>query len=92
MSVSRRNANTYVFKFNSVLDKSAILAKGTWYLKSRPMVVRGWGSIVSNEPVKSVPIWIKLTNAPDTYWMREGLGILRVLLVSHLVQIHKPRS
>lgn len=53
---------------------NAALARGTWYLENKPMIVHAWGSKVGEE--RSIPIWVKLENIPDSYWTREGMSFM----------------
>ncbi|KAK1365705.1 hypothetical protein POM88_041266 [Heracleum sosnowskyi] len=76
LNVFQKDANTFVFKFNSEDNKNAVLSRGTWYVSRRPMIVTAWGFKPGVNCVSSMPLWIKLTNVPDCYWTIEGLGRL----------------
>ena len=75
-SVQKKNDLTFVFKFDSVANKNAILSKGTWYFERRPLVISNWGSSVGSETITSLPLWIKLHGVPDCYWTEKGLSRL----------------
>lgn len=40
------------------------------------MVVTCWGVKLGKDCISSMPIWIKLTDIPDSYWTEEGLNRL----------------
>ncbi|KAK1388167.1 hypothetical protein POM88_016345 [Heracleum sosnowskyi] len=71
---SQKDARTYVFKFDSEANMNAAMARGTWYLGKKPMLVHAWGSKLGEKT--SIPIWVKFENLPDSYWTREGLSYL----------------
>lgn len=48
------------------------MSRGTLYFDNRPLLVSCWGSNVSEEGVKEIHIWFKLTNVPDCYWTEKG--------------------
>lgn len=73
--VSQKDHKTFVFKFNSVAEKSFVLSRGTWYLDNKPLLVCDWGKTIEDK-VTSVPTWVKLNNVPDCYWTEEGLSRL----------------
>lgn len=76
LNVFKKDPNTFVFKFKNENGMLAALSKGTWYINRRPMVVTAWGITPGVVPVTSMPLWIKLTNVPDSYWTEEGLSNL----------------
>ncbi|KAK1369733.1 hypothetical protein POM88_035825 [Heracleum sosnowskyi] len=70
--ISQKDSRTFVFKFDSLSNMNSVLAKGTWYLGSSPMLVHAWGSKVGEK--NSMPLWVKFENMPDSYWTRDGLS------------------
>lgn len=75
LKVSQKDHKTYIFKFNTVAGKSAALARGTWYLDNKPMVVCEWGKKLEDK-ITNMPIWFRLSNVPECYWTEYGLGSL----------------
>lgn len=55
---------------------NAALAKGTWYVNRKPMLVTSWGIKPGANRITEMPIWVKFTNIPDCYWTKEGLSNL----------------
>lgn len=72
--VFQKSSSVFVFKFNSLAAKNAILSQGTWYFDKNPLVVTDWGA--TTVQITEMPIWIKLSNVPDCYWTEEGIGRL----------------
>lgn len=72
--VGQKDSHTYFFRFSDNLTMHKALAKGTWYILNRPMLVHVWGSKIDN--VKTNPLWVKFENIPDCYWTKEGLSSL----------------
>ncbi|KAK1405698.1 hypothetical protein POM88_005303 [Heracleum sosnowskyi] len=76
LSVFQKDNATFIFKFDSELSMNNVLASGTWYIGSTPMLVHAWGIDIHTESVKSIPLWVKLEKIPDCYWTQEGLSNL----------------
>lgn len=72
ISVGQKDNRTFLFKFNSISSMNLALAKGTWYIERRPLVVHAWGSSVST--VKTMPLWTRFDNIPDSYWNPQCLS------------------
>lgn len=72
--VSQKDSHNFLFKFSEVNDVNSILARGTWFVERRPLLLHRWGT---NPCQKSTtPLWVKFENIPDSYWTREGLSWL----------------
>lgn len=76
LNVFQKDNHTYVFKFEDVQARDAVLSRGTWYIGKRPMVVTCWGKKPGANNINVLPMWIKLSNIPDSYWTAEGLSRL----------------
>lgn len=76
VSVAQKSSNVFLLKFNSGVTKNEVLSRGTWYVGKKPMVVTAWGQSVASEKIKSIPLWIKISNIPDSYWTQKGLSRL----------------
>ena len=74
--VFQKDNRTYVFKFKDEQERDAVLSRGTWYIDKRPMVVTRWGIKPGTDNISAIPMWIKLSNIPDSYWTVEGLSRL----------------
>lgn len=71
--MSQKNSNTYIFKFDSEVTKNEVLSKGTWYVGQKPLVVTAWGVSATSDKVKNIPMWVKISGIPDSYWTQKGL-------------------
>ncbi|KAK1401526.1 hypothetical protein POM88_001131 [Heracleum sosnowskyi] len=76
LHVSQKSSHVFIFKFASAVQMSNVLSKGTWYIDSKPLLVHAWGTDIHAEPVKAIPLWIKLENIPDCYWTQKGPSYL----------------
>lgn len=65
LNVSQKDKRTFIFKFDSVVNMNFALARGTWYVENKPMIVHTWGTNVGKET--SMPLWVKFENMPDNY-------------------------
>ena len=72
--VGQKDARTFFFRFDSVKAMTAALARGTWYLDRKPMVFHAWGTSVNS--VKSIPLWVRFDQVPDSYWTANCLSRL----------------
>ena len=75
-NVFQKDNCTYLFKFVDTRSRDDALARGTWYVGRRPMVVTCWGQKPGTDNITTMPLWIKLSNIPDSYWTVEGLSRL----------------
>ena len=75
-SVHQKDANTFMFKFKNESGVNETLARGTWYVGRRPMILTMWGHKPGSTVISSIPIWVKLSCIPDCYWKEEGLSRL----------------
>lgn len=74
--VAQKSNTTYLFKFSNKITTIEALSKGTWYVGKKPMVVTPWGSLGSSDKIKKIPLWVKISNIPDSYWTNKGLSRL----------------
>lgn len=72
--VGQRDNKTFLFRFRSEEDMNFALAKGTWYIERKPMVVHAWGTNVHS--ITSMPLWVRFDKLPDSYWTEECLSRL----------------
>ena len=72
--VSQKDGNTFIFRFTSVAAMNSILARGTWYVEKKPMLVHAWGT--SANKITRMPLWVRFERIPDCYWTREGISSL----------------
>lgn len=72
--ISQKDSRTFLFFFKDFSGINGVLARGTWFIDRRPLIVNPWGI----KPCKktSMPLWVKFENVPDSYWTREGLSWL----------------
>ena len=74
LHVAQKDSHTFLFRFKEVNDMNSILARGTWFIERRPLIIHNWGV---NPCVRShLPLWVKFEKVPDSYWTREGLSWL----------------
>lgn len=73
-NVYQKNETTFVFKFASLADKSAALARGTCYINGKPLLLSDWGVNAQEHLITEIPIWVKFSNIPECYWTVEGLS------------------
>lgn len=68
----------FIFKFDTVTDRDNVLASGPWYIASKLLCLQPWQEGVNfiKSDCSKVPIWVKLSNIPLSYWMKEGLSYL----------------
>lgn len=76
LKVFQKDPQTYVLKFDNERNRDAVIARGTWYVGRRPMVVTCWGIKPGKDNISTIPLWIKLSNIPDSYWTADGLSRL----------------
>ncbi|KAK1351493.1 hypothetical protein POM88_054287 [Heracleum sosnowskyi] len=55
---------------------NSYLSRGTWYVEGKPMLVKAWGKTEDAAVIKSIPLWVKISNIPDSYWTAKGLSRL----------------
>lgn len=72
--VGQKDNRTFLFKFDSNVAMNNALARGTWYIDRKPMIVHSWGMNVNS--VKKMPLWVRFDNVPDSYWTPECLSRL----------------
>lgn len=68
----------FIFKFNSVSDRDNVLATGPWYIASKLLFLQPWQEGVNfvDTECSKVPICVKFSNIPLSYWTKEGLSYL----------------
>lgn len=74
VSVHQKDSSTYLFRFSNDTGVNSVLARGTWYVGRRPMILTAWGQKPGTTVITSMPLWVKLSNLPDCYWTEEGLS------------------
>lgn len=74
LHVGQKDNRTFIFRFASELDMNNALAKGTWYIERKPMVVHAWGTNVN--AVTTMPLWARFDGIPDSYWNADCLSRL----------------
>lgn len=72
--VAQKSSRKFLFKFQSDMDMNKVLSRGTWYFERKPMVLCAWGSTIGIDTIKTIPLWIKISNMPDYYWTCRGLS------------------
>lgn len=72
LDVGQKDNRTFFFRFNSESDMVKALAKGTWYIDRKPMVVHAWGTSVNS--VTTMPLWVRFDRIPDSYWTQDCLS------------------
>lgn len=74
LHVAQKDSHTFLFRFKEENDMNSILARGTWFIERRPLIIHNWGV---NPCVRThLPLWVKFEKVPDSYWTREGLSWL----------------
>lgn len=76
LSVYQKDVSTYIFRFSNEIGMNDVLARGTWYISRRPLIVTAWGHKPGSSCISTMPLWVKFSNVPDCYWTEEGLGRL----------------
>lgn len=68
----------YIFNFNSLADRDNILATGPWHFASKVMTLQPWkaGVDFTKSEYSKIPIWVKLSNIPYSYWNAEGISYI----------------
>lgn len=72
--VHQKDSTTFMFQFKDQFGVNEVLARGTWYLERRPMIVAAWGHKPGSSVLTMMPLWAKFHNLPDCYWTAEGLA------------------
>lgn len=72
------NASTVKFRIRNESMRHRILNRGMWNIMDIPMVVSKWTPFGDEEQpaMKSIPLWITLTNVPPTLFTDKGLEFL----------------
>lgn len=73
-NVAQNGTNKFLFRFSSAMGMNVVLSRGTWYFDRIPLVLCAWGDTLDVSKIKTMPLWIKLSNLPDYYWTRECLS------------------
>lgn len=78
VSTSQKSHNSFIFRFADLASKNAILSKGTWLFYNKPVMVSDLLSQqrTGTDKITTMPIWVKFTNIPDSYWTRDGMSSL----------------
>lgn len=77
-SVFLHSKGYYIFKFKSVSARDNVLASGPWHFASKVIVLQPWkeGVEFSKSDQLKIPIWVKLSQIPLSYWSDEGISYL----------------
>ena len=62
--ISQKDNRTFIFRFKLVVNMNRVLARGTWYVERKPMIVHAWGTIPGQ--VLTMPLWVKFERIPDS--------------------------
>ncbi|GKE08762.1 RNA-directed DNA polymerase, eukaryota, reverse transcriptase zinc-binding domain protein, partial [Tanacetum coccineum] len=56
----------YMFKFRDEISMNAVLEKGPWMVRNKPLFVQKWSSKIRMTKVepKKLPVWVKIVNVP----------------------------
>ncbi|KAK1358488.1 hypothetical protein POM88_051744 [Heracleum sosnowskyi] len=71
-----KGAHSFSAVTSFVKSMTDFLARGTWYILQKPMVVTVWGAKPGVNKISFMPLWIKLSSVPECYWTDEGLSRL----------------
>lgn len=76
--VFMHNKGYYIFKFKSSTDRDNILASGPWHFASKVIVLQKWqeGVEFTKSDCDKIPIWVKLSQIPLSYWSDEGISYI----------------
>jgi len=68
----------FLFKFASIGSMEAVLAEGPKHVASKLLLLQPWkeGVNYSNVNATTLPIWVKFSNVPLSYWNNDGLSYL----------------
>lgn len=68
----------FLFKFDSVAHRDEALAGGPKHVASKLLLLQQWreGVNFSNASVASIPLWVKFSNIPLSYWTSNGLSYI----------------
>lgn len=61
--ISQKDACTFIFKFDTLVNMNAALSKGTWYVVNQPIIVHAWGTKIGQKT--NIPLWVKFENVLD---------------------------
>ncbi|GKC55503.1 homeodomain-like protein [Tanacetum coccineum] len=56
----------YMFKFRDEISMNAVLEKGPWMVRNKPLFLQKWSSKIRMTKVepKKLPVWVKIVNVP----------------------------
>ncbi|GKA59381.1 RNA-directed DNA polymerase, eukaryota, reverse transcriptase zinc-binding domain protein [Tanacetum coccineum] len=68
----------YVFKFKNLEGLNAVLDKGPWMVRNKPLFLKRWCPDIGMEKMepKKLPVWVKMVNVPLEAWTMEGISAL----------------
>ncbi|GKE62411.1 zinc knuckle CX2CX4HX4C containing protein, partial [Tanacetum coccineum] len=68
----------YVFKFKNIEGLNAVLDKGPWMVRNKPLFLQKCCSDIGMERMepKKLPVWAKIVNVPLEAWTMEGISAL----------------
>lgn len=72
------NDTTVKFRIRNEVMRQRIVNRGMWNLMDIPMIVSKWTPFAEEEQpaMKSIPLWVTLTNVPPTMYTEKGLEFL----------------
>ncbi|GJT15341.1 RNA-directed DNA polymerase, eukaryota, reverse transcriptase zinc-binding domain protein [Tanacetum coccineum] len=68
----------YMFKFRDDISMNAVLEKGPWMVRNKPLFVQKWSSKIGMTKVepKKLLVWVKIVNVPLEAWCVKGISVM----------------
>ncbi|GJY82054.1 RNA-directed DNA polymerase, eukaryota, reverse transcriptase zinc-binding domain protein [Tanacetum coccineum] len=78
VEIDRWKNGWYMFKFRDEIGMNAVLEKGPWMVRNKPLFVQKWNSEIGMSKVepKKLPVWVKLNSVPLEAWCVKGISAL----------------
>ncbi|KAF5191697.1 zinc ion binding / nucleic acid binding protein [Thalictrum thalictroides] len=72
------DSDLFYFKFSNLEDKEKVIEEGSFHLAGKLFIIRPWSREVeeSRGMIKSVPVWVKLSQVPKDMWSPKGFSFL----------------
>lgn len=69
------NDEYFLIKFKSIIDRDEVLYSGPHMMHNRPVIVIVWEADfdLNKEVFRIIPLWLKLSGIPLSYWSLKSL-------------------
>lgn len=76
-SICPASTNVFVIKMENTKARDRIVEGGLWYVHGQLLIVRSWEPGMSSlQSLKSIRIWVQLSNVPLKMFNQRGLGYI----------------